>query len=92
MAWVSQPSERLDGQVCDVPLVQGWLESDGIKLRIVAGHWDRADINDLLDLVRFDDLDELIDGACGVADGEDAGLGHGRGTSKNCTGKRRTHR
>ena len=69
LAGVSSPAQRAQMLVSDVGGVQGLPQCRLIVLRIMARAWNRPNVDDLLDPVRFQQLQEVADGAGRMTDG-----------------------
>jgi len=68
---VAQATELRQVRVSNVRVANGFSERVAIELRIVAGLGNGAHVDEALNLVSFEEGEEIVDGAVGMADGED---------------------
>ena len=68
--WMAQAAEIFHVDVADSDALQGLGKRVRVELRIAARFRDGADIEELPDGVRAQQIEEFVDRACGVADGE----------------------
>lgn len=74
---MAEAAEPFEMDVGDFVFGKGCSEGVVIELRIVAGFWNGADIEELRDTVGLEQREEFAERARGVADGENERLGCG---------------
>ena len=68
---MAQATEGSQMRVVDADGLQRFWQHVAIELRVSSGAWNRADVDQPLDAVRFEQRDEIFNGPGGVTDGED---------------------
>jgi len=70
-AWTTQAAEARHVRVVDAGMFERCGQLPAAELWIVPGLWNRSNVDKTPHAVRGQQMDELVDGSCRVADGED---------------------